>query len=92
MKDGRVICSASAIYGQGVEEGYVVAGTTCVPEPGSVTIGDGEYMVYEAVYAAERRRTGAMSILYLLIADGLPKPKSFLRSPLEVRLLFLFFF
>ncbi|KAJ4849559.1 hypothetical protein Tsubulata_043002 [Turnera subulata] len=83
-QDGRVICSASAIYGHGVEEGYVVASTTCVPEPGSVTIGDGEYMVHETVYAAERRRTGAMSILYLLIADDLPKPKSFLRSPLEM--------
>ncbi|CAI0410792.1 unnamed protein product [Linum tenue] len=68
-QDGRVLCTTKPIYGEGMEEGYIVGMSTCYPEPGSVWIDDGELMVHESVYTAERRRTGVMALFYLLVAD-----------------------
>ncbi|CAN1761302.1 Late embryogenesis abundant protein 47 [Linum perenne] len=83
-QDGRVLCTTEPVYGEGEEQGYVVGMSACYPDPGSVFINDGELLVHESVYAADRRRTGVMALFHLFIADPLPdntSASSFLRLP-----------
>ncbi|CAN0920475.1 hypothetical protein LINGRAHAP2_LOCUS32063 [Linum grandiflorum] len=72
-QDGRILCKTEPIYGEGEEEQYVIGMSTCYPEPGSVVINDGELLVHESVYIADRRRTGVMGLFYLLVADPQPQ-------------------
>ncbi|KAF9606988.1 hypothetical protein IFM89_030407 [Coptis chinensis] len=77
VKDGRMICSSIAAYGEGKEAGneagYIVGMSTCYPQPGSVKISDGEALVLESNYSSSQRHTGVMGLFYLMIAEQLPK-------------------
>lgn len=81
---GRVICSSMPTYGDGKEAGneagYIVGMSTCYPEPGSVTISDGETLVLESHYNASKRHTGVMGLFYIMVADAPPKVNSLLHA------------
>ncbi|GMN28504.1 hypothetical protein TIFTF001_041181 [Ficus carica] len=74
--DGRVICSSTAIYGNGTEAGneagYIVGMSTCYPKPGSIKILAGERLVHESRYHNNKTHTGVMGLFYILVADKLP--------------------
>ncbi|KAK7303574.1 hypothetical protein RJT34_14483 [Clitoria ternatea] len=75
-QDGRVICSSTAIYGNGTEagneKGYVVGMSTCYPQPGSVKISNGETLTLEVIYNNTEMHTGVMGLFYYLVAEQLP--------------------
>lgn len=81
---GQAICSSIPAYGNGTdagdEAGYIVGMSTCYPEPGSVSISNGETLVLESHYNASKRHTGVMGLFYLVLADAPPKPNSLLHS------------
>ncbi|XP_074378085.1 uncharacterized protein LOC141719604 [Apium graveolens] len=86
--DGRVICSSTPKYGEGMEAGneagYIVGMSTCYPKPGSVRIADGETLYLDSNYSSAQRHTGAMGIFYILVAEPLPNTKSFLQAAFEI--------
>ncbi|KAL8126574.1 hypothetical protein AgCh_013734 [Apium graveolens] len=87
-EDGRVICSSTPKYGEGMEAGneagYIVGMSTCYPTPGSVRIADGETLYLDSNYSSAQRHTGAMGIFYILVAEPLPNTKSFLQAAFEI--------
>lgn len=83
-KDGRVVCASMPIYGNGEvagnEAGYIVGMSTCYPQPGSLTLYDGETLVLESNYSSSRKHTGVMGLFYILVADQLPQQTPYLES------------
>ncbi|CAM8915980.1 unnamed protein product [Rhodiola kirilowii] len=77
-EDGRVICSSMPTYGTGTEPGneagYIVGMSTCYPEPGSVTLSDGEILTFESNYSRTQFHTGVMGLFYILVADHTERP------------------
>ncbi|KAL3512050.1 hypothetical protein ACH5RR_024767 [Cinchona calisaya] len=73
-EDGRVICSSLPMYGEGNEPGneagYIVGMSTCHPQPGSVTISDGETLTVVSNYSSGQGHTGVMGLFYILVADS----------------------
>ena len=87
VQDGRVICSSMPSYGKGKEAGneagYIVGMSTCYPHPGSLKISDGETLVLESNYSSSQRHTGVMGLFYILVADEVPRQRSYLKALCE---------
>ncbi|KAH0849698.1 hypothetical protein HID58_096168, partial [Brassica napus] len=80
--DGEVICSSMPKYGNGdepgSEAGYIVGMSSCYPEPVKVT--NGETLSLEFNYSNVIGHTGVMGLFYILVAQQLPGPESFLQA------------
>lgn len=94
-QDGRVICSSTPTYGEGIEAGneagYIVGMSTCYPQPGSIRISDGETLSLVSNYSSARRHIGVMGLFYLLVADPLRESNPSLHNAVRVRFDTLFF-
>ncbi|KAK8994090.1 hypothetical protein V6N11_008296 [Hibiscus sabdariffa] len=88
-EDGQVMCSSLPIYGEGEEPGneagYIVGMTTCYPQPGAIEISKGETLILESNYSSIRHHTGVMGLLYIYVADQLPKPMHTLHTVIQIQ-------
>ncbi|KAE8703489.1 Detected protein of confused Function [Hibiscus syriacus] len=85
----NIMCSSLPTYGEGEEPGneagYIVRMTTCYPQPGAIEISKGETLMLESNYSSIRHHTGVMGLLYIMVADQLPKPMHTLRTVIQTQ-------
>ncbi|EOA12665.1 hypothetical protein CARUB_v10027779mg [Capsella rubella] len=86
-ENGEGICTSMPKYGNGVEPGneagYIVGMSTCYPTD-PVEVSYGETLNVEFNYSSAVGHTGVMGLFYIVVAQQLPKPESFLPNLFQV--------